>query len=355
MDAAGTCDMLINSVKSSNLNYYLNETPFQVTITIKKTFVQRYNTKESSNIIHDPLSIFSQLEGQGKGGIAPQWQVPKLESASAADQMENGSNPLWLTPPPPTRQSALKLNDISASARDLNAASMEIKSTPDYLKHKYKPEEQDTGTNCSTYHAQLNTKQGLITSAMPTVTIALPTAKTEVKNKVKKSKAQVKKLAKQDAEMAEVVPKVEVDTEKCVPLSEAYPEVSPADIERTKKEFERNRKSGATRGPGFPPWFGKLGEQDDHQAPLNSQQQPPTEHDTAQHPATDTNRVTIQQPPTSPPPQNQPNSQLTDRCTHRDRPMHCKKCDKCILCPWTTPRGGPCKCKFPAFYPPVCK
>ena len=161
MDAPGTCDMLINSVKSSNLNYYLNETPFQVTITIKKTFVQRYNTKESSNIIHDPLSIFSQLEGQGKGGIAPQWQVPKLESASAADQMENGSNPLWLTPPPPTRQSALKLNDISASARDLNAASMEIKSTPDYLKHKYKPEEQDTGTNCSTYHAQLNTKQGL--------------------------------------------------------------------------------------------------------------------------------------------------------------------------------------------------
>ena len=58
---------------------------------------------------------------------------------------------MWLTPPPPTRKSALKLDNLSTSARDLNAASIEIQSTLDYLKKKYKPEDQGASTNYSTY------------------------------------------------------------------------------------------------------------------------------------------------------------------------------------------------------------
>ena len=40
MDAFETCDLLINCLKKSNLNYLLNESPFGVTINIKKKFIK---------------------------------------------------------------------------------------------------------------------------------------------------------------------------------------------------------------------------------------------------------------------------------------------------------------------------
>ena len=65
MDAAGICDLLISSIKASNLNFYLSESPFQVQVTIKKSFVKRYESESPSTTTMTPLSIFtSQLEGK---------------------------------------------------------------------------------------------------------------------------------------------------------------------------------------------------------------------------------------------------------------------------------------------------
>ena len=43
MDANQTCDILINLVKKSNLNFSLSESPFSVSVTIKKTFIKDKN------------------------------------------------------------------------------------------------------------------------------------------------------------------------------------------------------------------------------------------------------------------------------------------------------------------------
>ena len=43
MDPSVTCDLLLSHVKKSNLNYNLSESPFSVTINIKKTFIKEKN------------------------------------------------------------------------------------------------------------------------------------------------------------------------------------------------------------------------------------------------------------------------------------------------------------------------
>ena len=43
MEASKTCDLLITYVKKSNLNFCLNESPFAISISIKKTFVKDKN------------------------------------------------------------------------------------------------------------------------------------------------------------------------------------------------------------------------------------------------------------------------------------------------------------------------
>ena len=40
MDASQTCDILVNHLKMSNLNWNLVESPFSVTISVKKSFVK---------------------------------------------------------------------------------------------------------------------------------------------------------------------------------------------------------------------------------------------------------------------------------------------------------------------------
>ena len=40
MDPSVTCDQLLSHVKKSNQNYNLTESPFSVTISIKKSFVK---------------------------------------------------------------------------------------------------------------------------------------------------------------------------------------------------------------------------------------------------------------------------------------------------------------------------
>ena len=49
MNANQTCDQVLNFVKNSNLNYSINESPFSVTISIKKTFI-----KDKSGCVRGP-------------------------------------------------------------------------------------------------------------------------------------------------------------------------------------------------------------------------------------------------------------------------------------------------------------
>ena len=39
-DADGTCEFLLNLIRKSNLNYFVEETSFSVSIKIKKTFIK---------------------------------------------------------------------------------------------------------------------------------------------------------------------------------------------------------------------------------------------------------------------------------------------------------------------------
>ena len=39
MDASQTCDQVLQFLNSSNLNYFLSESAFSVSIEIKKTFI----------------------------------------------------------------------------------------------------------------------------------------------------------------------------------------------------------------------------------------------------------------------------------------------------------------------------
>ena len=51
MDANQTCEILLSHVKKSNLNFSLRESPFSVSLTIKKTFVKDKNgVSHASNI-----------------------------------------------------------------------------------------------------------------------------------------------------------------------------------------------------------------------------------------------------------------------------------------------------------------
>ena len=51
MDAAQTCETLLSLVKKSNLNFSLSESPFSVSMTIKKTFIKNIDgSSRVSNI-----------------------------------------------------------------------------------------------------------------------------------------------------------------------------------------------------------------------------------------------------------------------------------------------------------------
>ena len=58
MDASKTSDLLITYVKKSNLNFSLNESPFAISISIKKTFVKDKNGMPR----HSQLSEFEQQD-----------------------------------------------------------------------------------------------------------------------------------------------------------------------------------------------------------------------------------------------------------------------------------------------------
>ena len=45
MGPTDICDRIISDIKTSNLNFHLQETPYSATITLKKTFVNRRNAE----------------------------------------------------------------------------------------------------------------------------------------------------------------------------------------------------------------------------------------------------------------------------------------------------------------------
>ena len=50
-DARQTCDMLISSIRDSNLNFFVQETPFSAFINIRKTFCKG-GTMNYKNLVH---------------------------------------------------------------------------------------------------------------------------------------------------------------------------------------------------------------------------------------------------------------------------------------------------------------
>ena len=44
MDANNTCEFLLKQIKSSNLNFMLQETPYSAYLTIRKSFIKNFNT-----------------------------------------------------------------------------------------------------------------------------------------------------------------------------------------------------------------------------------------------------------------------------------------------------------------------
>ena len=55
MDAFQVCDLLVSQVKSSSLNFSLQELPFSIQISIKKSFIKYKNSEYTSGRIHTSL------------------------------------------------------------------------------------------------------------------------------------------------------------------------------------------------------------------------------------------------------------------------------------------------------------
>ena len=63
MDAYQTCDSILKVIKNSNLNFCLTESPFSVTITLKKSFIKNHDgTMRSSGISRDSCQHVKQTE-----------------------------------------------------------------------------------------------------------------------------------------------------------------------------------------------------------------------------------------------------------------------------------------------------
>ena len=63
MDASQTCDSILQVIKNSNINFCLNESPFSVTITLKKSFIRNQDgTVRSSGISRDSCEYVGKNE-----------------------------------------------------------------------------------------------------------------------------------------------------------------------------------------------------------------------------------------------------------------------------------------------------
>ena len=77
MDPNQTCEFILNQIKTSNLNYTLTETPFAVTLNIKKSFIKeksgsvRSSGVSSTNFEQMP-SITSFTTSQTKNAMKTQ-------------------------------------------------------------------------------------------------------------------------------------------------------------------------------------------------------------------------------------------------------------------------------------------
>ena len=57
MDPSQTCELLLSSLKQSNLNFQLVESPFSVSIQIRKTFIRDQSGAARSSGIASNLNI----------------------------------------------------------------------------------------------------------------------------------------------------------------------------------------------------------------------------------------------------------------------------------------------------------
>ena len=86
MDPNQTCEMLLQHLKNSNLNYNLSESPFSVTIHLKKSFIKDKNGIPRSSGIPDQSMLHSQTKPANQNNSTANMQqnidIPSKQSSN---------------------------------------------------------------------------------------------------------------------------------------------------------------------------------------------------------------------------------------------------------------------------------
>ena len=143
MDANQTCDILINLVKKSNLNFSLSESPFSVSVTIKKTFIKDKNgVSRVSNIgaqgcacqsdeLFGKFKLLQDEIGALKAGATEcddeKVSVDKLNIKTESTTWNNSST-FVNKPSSNTQSTTAKMNTTTLPSLAPNIASLETKT-----------------------------------------------------------------------------------------------------------------------------------------------------------------------------------------------------------------------------------
>ena len=66
MDSVTVFDALIKTIESSNLNYCINKTPFSAKISLKSTFIKRFDNDQTLQSDQLQLNLTEKLNSQEK-------------------------------------------------------------------------------------------------------------------------------------------------------------------------------------------------------------------------------------------------------------------------------------------------
>ena len=142
MDANNAADFIISSVKKSNLNFYLQESPFSLHINIRKTFVKNKDghllypssNDTSDDTIEQKLNIkklkkeksdiFTKLEDAMAENLAAKKELKKLEKENEALKKKNNELQVNIE----TLKSVKNTVNKNMKSREKEIASLEAKN-----------------------------------------------------------------------------------------------------------------------------------------------------------------------------------------------------------------------------------
>ena len=125
MDAHNAADVILNTVKNSNLNFYIQESPFSLLINLRKTFIKT------------------------KNGLPPSSDLTKVEEASAVDKKVKVEK---------LEEENISLSD---SLKDLKAENVETNKVVHELSIKLEESKEETRKALSELNAIKNETRNL--------------------------------------------------------------------------------------------------------------------------------------------------------------------------------------------------